>query len=115
MSITSRRAADVLSMAVTYNGCGRTTSDEMREAVRAGIDALREKAEREAQPHPLTMAELRSMGGNTVYCLELNTEVRVVTRKTGWITVHWPLPMEKECCKAHGLTLYRRNPNDSSK
>lgn len=114
MSITSGRAADVLSMAVTYNGCGRTTSDEMREAVRAGIDALREKTEREVQPQPLTMAELRSMDGKTVYCLELNTEVRVATRKTGWITVHWPLPMEKECCKAHGLTLYRRNPNDSS-
>lgn len=114
MSITSRRAAEVLSMAVTFNGCGRTTSDEMREAVRAGIDALQEKAEREAQPQPLTMAELRSMDGKAVYCLELNTEVRVATRRTGWITVHWPLPNEKECCKANGLTLYRRNPNDSS-
>ena len=111
MSITSGRAAYVLSMAVTYNGCGKTTSDEMREAVSAGVDALREKAVREAQP--LTMVDLRSMDGKTVYCLELNMEVRVATRRTGWITVHWPLPMEKECCKAHGLTLYRRNPYDS--
>lgn len=59
---------------------------------------------------PLTMAELRKMDGQAVYCLELNTEVRVSARKTGWIEVHWPVPVEKECCKAHGLTLYRTKP-----
>lgn len=40
MSITYKRAAEVLGMAVTFNGCGRTTSDEMKEAVRVAQDAL---------------------------------------------------------------------------
>lgn len=111
MSITYKRAAEVLCMAVTFNGCGRTTSDEMREAVRAGVDALTEKEAR-TMPYPLTMPELRKMDGQTVYCLELNTDVRVAARKTGWITVHWPLLNEKECCKAHGLTLYRSKPEE---
>lgn len=59
---------------------------------------------------PLTTQELRGMNDQTVYCLELNTEVRVSARKTGWIEVHWPLPNEKDCCKAHGLTLFRTRP-----
>ena len=63
---------------------------------------------------PLTQKELREMDGQTVYCLELNTEVRVSARKTGWITIHYPLPMEKDCCKAHGLTLYRTRPKEDS-
>lgn len=56
MSITYKRAAEVLSMAVTYNGCGRTTSDEMREAIRAAIEALKEKALR-SDDGPLSVAE----------------------------------------------------------
>lgn len=63
-------------------------------------------------PKPLTIAELRNMNDQTVYCLELNTVVRVSARKTGWITIHYPLPIEKECCKAHGLTLYRTKPKE---
>ena len=58
MSITSKRAVEVLSMATTFNGCGRCTSDELKEAVSAAIAALREKAERE-DPKPLTIEELR--------------------------------------------------------
>lgn len=56
MSITSNRAAEVLGMAVTFNGCGRCTSDELKEAVNAAQDALREKAERE-DPKPLTLED----------------------------------------------------------
>lgn len=66
MSITSKRASDVLGMAVTFNGCGRCTSDELKEAVHAAIAALREKAERE-DPKPLTLEELRQMDGEPFY------------------------------------------------
>ena len=70
MRITSKRAADVLGMAITFNGCGRCTSDELREAVSAAIAALREKAERE-DPKPLTLEELRQMIGEPVYVVPL--------------------------------------------
>ena len=73
MSITSERAADVLGMAVTFNGCGRSTSDELREAVSAAIAALREKAERE-NPKPLTLEELRKMDGEPVWVNDLCTK-----------------------------------------
>lgn len=66
MSITSKRAAEVLGMAVTFNGCGRSNNDEMKEAVRAGIAALEEKAERE-DPKPLTLEELRQMDGEPIW------------------------------------------------
>ena len=78
------------------------------EAYSMAIDALRMQEEKKQQP--LTMAELRKMDGETVYCLELNTEVRVSARKTGWINIHYPLPNENDCCKALGLTLYRARP-----
>lgn len=82
------------------------------EISKIALQALREQEEREKQPQPLTMAELRKMDGETVYCLELNTEVRVSARKTGWINIHYPLPVEKDCCKALGLTLYRTRPKE---
>lgn len=114
MSIAINDAIKSIEDHISVHRIGQYPHIKLGEALDLALTALQEKAVRDAQPQPLTMAELRSMDGKAVYCLELNTEVRVVTRKTGWITVHWPLPMEKECCKAHGLTLYRRNPNDSS-
>lgn len=66
MSITSERAAEVLGMAASFNGCGRSDIGEFREAVRAGKAALREKAERE-NPKPLTLEELRQMDGEPVW------------------------------------------------
>lgn len=66
MSITIQRATKVLGMAVTFNGCGRCTSDELKEAVNAAQDALREKAERE-DPKPLSLNELRQMDGEPVW------------------------------------------------
>lgn len=77
------------------------------EAYSMAIDALRMQEKKDQQP--LTMAELRKMDGETVYCLELNTEVRVAARNTGWINIHYPI----DCCKAHGLTLYRTRPEDT--
>ena len=38
--MTNKRAAEVLSMAVTFNGCGRCTGDEMREAVKMACATL---------------------------------------------------------------------------
>lgn len=84
------------------------------EAYAMAIDALRMQEKKDQNPQqPLTMAELRKMNGETVYCLELNTMVRVSARKTGWITIHYPLPGEYDCCKALGLTLYRTQPEDT--
>ena len=60
----------------------------------------------EQQP-PLTMAELRNMNDEIVYCLELNIEVRVSARKTGWIYLHYPVGRESDCCAAKDVTLYR--------
>ena len=73
MSITSKRAAEVLSMAVTFNGCGRSNSDEMKEAVCAGIAALREKAKRE-DPCPLSLEELREMDDVPFYVMVYDPE-----------------------------------------
>ena len=56
---------------------------------------------------PLTTQELRKMDGERVYCLELNEEVRVSARKTGFIKVM----DDKESYPSIGLTLYRRRPN----
>ena len=38
--MTNKRAAEVLSMAVTFNGCGRCTSDELEEAIKVAKKAL---------------------------------------------------------------------------
>ena len=62
--------------------------------------------------NPLTQDELRKMNGATVYCLELNTEARVSAYKTGWITIHYPLPRETDCCKAKDVTLFRTKPKE---
>lgn len=35
------RAAEVLCIATTYNGCGRATSDELKEAISIAYNALR--------------------------------------------------------------------------
>lgn len=39
--MTTARAAEVLSLAATYNGCGRATSDELKEALSMADAALR--------------------------------------------------------------------------
>lgn len=67
MSITSKRAAECLSMAASFNGCGRCDSDEFREAVRAGIDALREKAQREEQKTPDIIKTCKKVEFDVIY------------------------------------------------
>lgn len=39
--MTNARAAEVLCIATTYNGCGRATSDELKEAISIAYNALR--------------------------------------------------------------------------
>lgn len=82
----------------------------LKEIANISLQALREQEEREKQPQPLTMAELRKMDGETVYCLELNIEMLVLAQNVGWITVTPDRPLEYERYKAHELTLYRTRP-----
>ena len=83
MSITSKRAAEVLGMAVTFNGCGRATSDELKEAVLVALEALREKAERD-NPKPLTLEELRQMEGELVWLEVIDKSDRSVPYESVW-------------------------------
>ena len=83
---------------------------ETAEALKMAIDALQDQEKKEQQP--LTMAELRKMDGETVYCLELNTEVKIHARKYGFINVSYKFPGEYGEFKAMGLTLYRARPED---
>ena len=79
------------------------------DAYRMAIDALRGQ---EDQQQPLTMAELRNMNGETVYCLELNLYVTILAKKVGFVHVHYSFPGEYGECKAMGLTLYRTRPEE---
>ena len=38
--MTNKRAHEILGMAVTFNGCGRCTSDELEEAIKVAKKAL---------------------------------------------------------------------------
>ncbi len=67
MSITSKRAAECLGMAASFNGCGRCDSDEFREAVRAGIAALREKAQREEKKTPSVIKTAKNVEFDVIY------------------------------------------------
>lgn len=83
-----------------------------KEMAEIALQALREQEEREKQPQPLTMAELRKMNGETVYCLELNTEVMILARKVGFVDVLYQFPGVYGECKAMELTLYRTRPEE---
>lgn len=87
----------------------------LKELANLSLQALREQEEREKQPQPLTMAELRNMNGETVYCLELNIEMMVLAEEFGWITVTPDRPLAYDRYKAHGLTLYRTRPEEDAK
>lgn len=86
MSITSKRAADILGMAVSFNGCGRCTSDELKEAVNAAQDALQEKAERD-NPVPLTYDELLQMNDEVVWLEVLDESDRENPCESAWSQV----------------------------
>lgn len=55
---------------------------------------------------PLTLIELRKMNGQTVYCLDLNEDVRVIAYKKGLIRV---TDGETNYCVT-GLTIFRNKP-----
>lgn len=38
--MTNKRAHEILGMAVTFNGCGRCTSDELEESIKVAKKAL---------------------------------------------------------------------------
>lgn len=106
-------AADQMKNAVNYaNWKGLTTPNIQKqiEAYTMAIDALRMQEKKEQQP--LTMAELRKMNGETVYCLEYNVDVKIRARMWGLIYVTYKFPGEYGECKAMGLTLYRKRPED---
>lgn len=65
------------------------------------------KAHCSCEQQPLTMAELRKMNGETVYCLELNTEVQIRAPKHGFIYVSYRFPGVHGEHNAMDLTLYR--------
>lgn len=56
---------------------------------------------------PLTMTELRKMDGETVFCLDMNEDVKVVAHKRGFIQIS----NDREIHRVNGLTLYRRRPD----
>lgn len=55
---------------------------------------------------PLTLIDLRRMNGQTVYCLDLNEDVRVIAYKKGLIRV---TDGQTNYCVT-GLTIYRKKP-----
>lgn len=105
---------DRMKQTVDYakrNGLTTPNLSKDIEAYAMAIDALRMQEKKDQQP--LTMAELRKMDGETVYCLELNIEMLVLAQNIGWITVTPDRPLEYERYKAHELTLYRTQPEDT--
>lgn len=90
----------------------RYPDEKTCEALSMALDALREKEGREKEP--LTMAELRRMNGETVYCLEYNVDVKIRARKYGLIHVSYKFPGEYGECKALGLTFYRTRPEEDT-
>lgn len=60
---------------------------------------------------PLTLVDLRQMDGQTVYCLDLNEDVRVIAYKKGLIQI----TDERANYCVTGLTLYRTNPIEFKK
>ena len=60
---------------------------------------------------PLTICELRQMNGETVYCLDMNEDVKVVAHKKGFIRI----ANDKITHDITGLTLYRNRPGQCAK
>lgn len=100
--LTTDQAIQVLSRYDTEYYTPQT-----RQAHRMAIEALMKREEQ-----PLTMAELRQMNGETVYCLELNADVKISAPKVGLIYVTYNIPGKYGDLKAMGLTLYHRKPEE---
>lgn len=75
------------------------------------LDSLCEIYGRSSRAIPLTLVDLRQMGGKTVYCLDLNEDVRVIAYKKGLIQI----TDERATYCVTGLTLYRTKPIEFEK
>lgn len=115
--ITSERAAEVLGMAASFNGCGRSDIDEFREAVGAGKAALCEKAERE-NPKPLTLEELRQMDGEPVWINDekcwgiINIDEYGQWAGVPFVTFYYKSVRCDWHIEKRGLTCYRHKPKE---
>lgn len=76
------------------------------EAIRMAINALCAQQETE-KDKPLTQRQLRAMNDKMVYCLELNTNVRVITSKEGLVDIYYEIPGSCGTFHAMNVTLYR--------
>lgn len=70
------------------------------------------KAEHYCNPQPLTMAELRNMNGETVYCEDVNADVKIHAYEVGLIFVRYKDHFEDVLFKAKDVTLYRHKPKE---
>ena len=77
------------------------------------VKTFREAKADSCERQPLTMAELRKMDGETVYCLELNAEVTVRSKRYNFVEIYYKFPGLTGTHTAHGLTLYRNTPEDA--
>ena len=82
------------------------------EANELALVALKEKEGLEKQPQPLTMAELRNMNGETVYCEDVNADVKIYAYEVGFIYVEYKGEFEYVLSKAKDVTLYRHKPKE---
>lgn len=104
------------AMAVLDSGFGTRPGEsdrlyrERKEMAEIALQALRNHEEHENQP--LTLAELRQMNGETVYCLDLNADVKVSAPHVGIINISYAIPGEWGVYNAKGMTLYRTRPEN---
>ena len=82
----------------------------IKEALDMAIDALQELDKKKEQP--LTLAELRKMHKETVYCLDLNADVKVTAPNVGQILISYNFPGDSGTLYARSLTLYRNKPKE---
>lgn len=78
----------------------------LNEALDMALDALWEQEGRDTLP--LRLENLRKMDGQTVYCLDLNTDVKVRAPEVGLIYVS----SDNYVLKANEVTLYRTKPGE---
>ena len=78
----------------------------LNEALDMALDAPWEQECRDTLP--LRLEDLRKMDGQTVYCLDLNTDVTVRAPKVGLIYVS----SDYYVLKANEVTLYQTKPGE---
>lgn len=102
---------EALQQVIDCEHCCSGQSLETMCRVRDYLASLCEIAGSRPRTIPLTLVDLRQMNGQTVYCLDLNEDVRVIAYKKGLIHV---TDDRTNYCVA-GLTLYRKKPSEFEK